>query len=282
MDVTRPQTIIELLRSYGLQPRKRWGQNFLANKNVVNRLLAVAQVEETETVLEIGPGLGVMTGPLLDLADRVVAVEIDPLLCQYLSHRFSQKENFTLVQGDALNQDYSQLLTGPYLVVTNLPYNITGPLLAKLTELPQPPNRAVILVQLEVAARLTARPGTREYGALSLLIQYYWQAEVLFRVGPGNFYPPPRVDSAAVKMLRRPFPAPPRNEELMFRLIRIAFSQRRKMYKGLLAAALGLTTEEARGVLLKAGLDPDLRGETLSLLEFAALTDVIEGLNKRS
>ncbi|MDD4657651.1 MAG: 16S rRNA (adenine(1518)-N(6)/adenine(1519)-N(6))-dimethyltransferase RsmA [Eubacteriales bacterium] len=277
MDVTRPSEITDLLQRYGLKPRKSWGQNFLANKGVVAKLMAAAQLTGAETVLEIGPGLGVMTEPLLDSSSQVVAVEIDPLLCQFLARRFSQRDNFQLVQGDALAQDFSLLIPGPYIVVANLPYYITSPLLAKLVEEPQPPERAVTLVQWEVARRLTALPGTADYGALSILIQYHCEAELLFKIGPGNFYPPPQVDSAAVRLQWRPSSFQPRNEKFMFRLVKIAFSQRRKMLKGLLAAALGLSKDQAGKALAQIGLSEEIRGEKLSIKDFAALADILEG-----
>ena len=277
MDVTRPSEITDLLQRYGLKTRKSWGQNFLTNKSLVAKLIAAAQLTGKETVLEIGPGLGVMTEPLLDSSARVVAVEIDPLLCQFLTSRFSQRENFQLVQGDALTQDFSLLISGPYIVVANLPYYITSPLLVKLVEAPQPPERAVILVQWEVARRLTALPGTPDYGALSILIQYHCRAEILFKIGPGNFYPPPQVDSAAVRLQWRPSPFQPRNEDFMFRLVKIAFSQRRKMLKGLLASALNLSKDEAGKVLAQIGLSEEIRGEKLSLQDFVALADILEG-----
>ncbi len=269
--------ITDLLQQYGFKARKSWGQNFLANKEAVAKLIAAAQLTGAETVLEIGPGLGVMTGPLLDSSSKVVAVEIDPLLCKFLARRFSQRENFQLVQGDALAQDFSQLVPGPYIVVANLPYYITSPILAKLIEQPHPPERAVILVQWEVARRLTALPGTSDYGALSILIQYHCQAEMLFKIGPGNFYPPPKVDSAAVRLQWRPSPFQPRNEKFMFRLVKIAFSQRRKMLKGLLATALSLSKDEAGKALAQIGLREEIRGEKLSIKDFAALADILEG-----
>lgn len=269
--------ITDLLQQYGFKARKSWGQNFLANKEAVAKLIAAAQLTGAETVLEIGPGLGVMTGSLLDSSSKVVAVEIDPLLCKFLARRFSQRENFQLVQGDALAQDFSQLVPGPYVVVANLPYYITSPILAKLIEQPHPPERAVILVQWEVARRLTALPGTSDYGALSILIQYHCQAEMLFKIGPGNFYPPPKVDSAAVRLQWRPSPFQPRNEKFMFRLVKIAFSQRRKMLKGLLATALSLSKDEAGKALAQIGLREEIRGEKLSIKDFAALADILEG-----
>lgn len=277
MDVTRPKEIADLFLRLGFSPRKSWGQNFLVNREVVAKLIAAAQLTGCETVLEIGPGLGVMTEPLLAKAAKVVAVEIDPLLCQFLSHRFLQRENFHLVKGDALDQDFSLLFSEPYIVVANLPYNISSPLLLKLMGQPHPPLRAIVLLQWEVARRLTASPGTRDYGALTVLMQYYCHTDILFKLGPGNFFPPPKVDSAAVRLFLRPSPFQPRNEEFFFRLVKIAFSQRRKMLKGLLASALDLSKEEAGRALMQVGLAEGIRGEKLSLENFVVLADKLAG-----
>ena len=276
MDVTRPSEIAKLMQQYGFHARKSWGQNFLTSKGAVANILSAAGLTGVETVLEIGPGLGVMTEPLLDCSSRVVAIEIDPLLCKFLAGRFAQRENFQLVQGDALDYDYSLLVPEQYIVVANLPYYITSPFLVKLIQ-GHPPQRAVILVQLEVARRLTALPGTPDYGALSILVQYHCQAELLFKMSPGNFYPPPKVDSAVVRLQWRPYPVQPRNEKFMFRLVKIAFSQRRKMLKGLLAAGLGISKETAERALAAIGLSADIRGENLSVDEFAALADILGG-----
>lgn len=277
MDVTRPKELADLFRRRGFSPRKSWGQNFLVNREAVAKLIAAAKLTDSDTVLEIGPGLGVMTEPLLTAVSKVVAVEIDPWLCQFLSHRFSQRVNFQLVQGDALAQDISLLFSEPYIVVANLPYNISSPLLLKLVGQPHPPLRAIVLLQWEVARRLTASPGTRDYGALTVLMQYHCQTDILFKLSPGNFFPPPKVDSAAVRLLLRPSPCQPRNEEFFFRLVKIAFSQRRKMLKGLLASALDMPKDEAGRALADIGLAEDIRGEKLSLENFVALADKLAG-----
>lgn len=276
MATNSPREIKNLMERYGFKARKSWGQNFLTNKGVIDKLVAAARLEGTETVLEIGPGMGAMTGPLLDAANRVVAVEIDPLLIQFLRQRFGNQENLQLVEGDALAQDYSKLVSGPYILMANLPYYITSPLIINILQLPNPPTNAIILVQWEVGKRLSARPGTPDYGALSVLIQYHCQVELLFKVGPGSFYPPPRVDSAAVSLQWRPPAFRPRNEKFMFNIVKIAFSQRRKMLKGLLAKSLNLSRESVEESLIRAGLSKDIRGERLSGQDFAALADILE------
>jgi len=276
MDVTRPREISELLQRYGASVRKSWGQNFLINKAAVGQILASAELAETDTVVEVGPGLGVMTAPLLEAAGKVVAIEIDPLLCRVLEDRFRSALNFTLVHGDALAQNFLDLVPGSYIVLANLPYYITSPFLVKLLEQRNPPQRAVFLVQWEVARRLTAKPGTSEYSSLTVLVQYYCQTELLFKVNPGSFYPPPKVDSGVVRLRWRPPLRRPKDENLMFRIVRTAFGQRRKMLKGLLAREFGLETGVVARLLVQAGLDGDTRGERLSAWDYAALADIME------
>lgn len=275
MDVTKPTEISNLLAKYGIKVRKSWGQNFLISKTAVENILQAANLSPDSTVVEVGPGLGVMTGPMLDLAGQVVAIEIDPLLCRVLKDRFANAANFRLIHGDALEQDISKLVSDKYIVVANLPYYITSPFIAKLIE-EQQPQAAIFLVQWEVAKRLTALPGTSDYGALSVLVQYYTDARLLHKIGPGNFFPPPKVDSAVVRLDWRPPVKQPKNEKLMFKLVRTAFSQRRKMFKGLLAKELGLPTQTVAEMLESMGLNPDIRGEKLSVDDFVVLADIVE------
>jgi len=274
MDLTKPSEIAKLLKDYGISVRKSWGQNFLTSSSALARIVDAAELKGTETILEVGPGLGVLTSLLLESARHVVAVEIDPLLCKVLQDRFTGR-NFTLIQGDILEQNINALVKGPYKVVANLPYYITSPFIIKLIESDSPPDYAIVLVQLEVAKRLTAAPGTPEYGSLSVFVQYHCQAEVGFKVGPGNFFPPPKVDSAVVILRWRPPIRRPLSEKKMFRIIRTAFSQRRKMLKGLLAREFGLETSAVERALMEIGLNPDIRGERLSVQDFINLADIM-------
>jgi len=278
MDMTSPRNISKILAQYDAKIRKAWGQNFLTNPAVVEASLAGAELTGIETVVEVGPGLGVMTAPLLDLAREVIAIEIDPLLCQVLTDRFCQRQNFTLVQGDVLAQDFARLVPGPYWVVANLPYYITSPFLEKLITQEHSPLGAVFLVQLEVAQRLSASPGTKEYGSLSVFVQYHCQVDIIYRVSPGSFYPSPKVDSALVKLRWRPPLYRPRNPGLMFKIVRTAFGQRRKMLKGLLARNFGLPPAQVGAVLEQLGHDAGVRGERLSVQDFAKLADLMEVL----
>lgn len=275
MNKTQPSDIITAIRRNGFKSRKRWGQNFLINKGVVGKIVEAAQLTGTETVLEIGPGFGAMTEPLLAQAKKLVAIEIDPQLNSYLAKHLGGYKNFQLVEGDALALDYTKFLPAEYIVVANLPYNITSPFLQRITRQFPPPERALIMVQWEVARRLIALPGTRDYGSLSVLVQYYFRGEMLFKVSPGSFYPAPQVESGVVRLQRCPFPFPPRDEEFMFHLVRIAFSQRRKMLKGLLASALGFSREQIADAFGQARISENIRGESLSVKDFACLADLL-------
>lgn len=277
MDVTKPSEIAQLLKRYGIKLRKSWGQNFLINKTAIENILSAAGLQGGETVLEVGPGMGVMTSHLLSKARKVVAIEIDPLLCHFLRERF-RNSNFHLIEGDALAQDFKELLPEPYIVVANLPYYITSPFLIKLIEGGHPPQEATILVQLEVANRLAAEPGTREYGSLSVLVQYHCRVKTVFKLHPGNFFPPPKVDSALVKLTWAPREFIPKDEGLMFKVVRTAFSQRRKMLKGLLAREFQLGKPEVERILEEIGLSTSVRGEKLSVADFINLSDLLGGL----
>lgn len=259
----------------GFRAQKRWGQNFLINKGVVAKIIDAAQLKGNETVLEIGPGFGAMTESLLAAAAKVVAIEIDPRLSRHLTRRFRDHKNLQLVEGDALAFDFSELIPGEFTLVANLPYNITGPFMYRLTTLPLLPKTALLMVQWEVARRLTAQPGTKDYGALTIQIQYYFHAELLFRVNPGSFYPAPEVDSGVIRLERRPCPFPPKDPDLMFSLVKTAFSQRRKMFRGLLASALNIEKDTVTKAFATAGIDETVRGEDLSIEQFSVLADIL-------
>lgn len=273
MDVTKPGTIKELLAKYNLSIRKSWGQNFLLNSQVIEKIAQAAEITKEEMVLEVGPGLGVLTQELLTRAGQVTALEIDPRLCQLLRDRFGHHPVFTLINGDALEYDYSVLPRG-YKAVANLPYYITSPFIFQLLEGGNPPQLAVLLVQLEVAKRLAAGPGAPDYGAMSVAVQYYCQVDLVTRVGGGNFYPPPKVDSAVVKLTwhqQRPYQ--PVSPQLMFRIIKLAFGQRRKMLKNLVASGIGLPVTTVVQVLEEMGISPGVRGEELSVAAYSELSD---------
>jgi 16S rRNA (adenine1518-N6/adenine1519-N6)-dimethyltransferase len=281
-------TVRALLRRYGIRPRKRWGQNFLINPGILEKIVAAAEISPADTVVEIGPGIGALTARLTALAGRVVAIEIDRSLVALLKERFSACPNLFLVEGDALKADFDALIraaggTLPYKVVANLPYYVTTPLLTRLLNTNFTVRLLVVMVQKEVALRLVARPGTKEYGSLSVLAQYRSEAELVAVVSRGSFFPAPAVDSAVVKLrLRSAPPVAVPDEGLFFRVVRAAFGQRRKtLLNALAGAGLGRGRQEWEAVLKQAGIDPQRRGETLDLAAFAAIARVLaEGVKE--
>lgn len=268
--------------------RKRWGQNFLQDENIVRKIIAAAELSPADVVVEIGAGAGVLTRTLAKNAGLVIAVEIDRRLQPVLSRALNHLPNVEIIFQDALALDFDGLVKeklsvrgragegGAYKIVGNLPYAITTPLLFHL--LPGNFSLLLIMVQLEVARRLVAGPASKDYGILSIAIQYYTAPEILFRVPRTVFYPRPVVDSAVVRLKRREKPAVEvPDEDLFFRLVRGAFGQRRKTICNALAgspAAPVLGRETWRQILQAAGIDPGRRGESLSMEEFAVLANV--------
>jgi 16S rRNA (adenine1518-N6/adenine1519-N6)-dimethyltransferase len=248
-------------------PLKRFGQHFLIDHNIVRKIVELADVQPHETLLEIGPGRGVLTGPLCAKAQKVIAVEIDRQLAQMLG---SEVPNLDLRIGDALEFDYESLPQGT-VVVANLPYYVSTPLLFKLLESSQRFARLVLMLQTEVAQRLAARPGTKEYGALSVLTQYRAAVTLAFRVSPHCFRPRPTVGSAVVHLRIKTTGSLDEDREQRFvRLVRAAFAHRRKTVLNSLRDE-GYDAEAVTAALNRSGIAPDRRAETLSLEDYLAL-----------
>jgi 16S rRNA (adenine1518-N6/adenine1519-N6)-dimethyltransferase len=262
----------ELLDKYNLRPRKGLGQNFLADPNILRKIVEAADLAPDATVLEIGPGLGMLTRFLSRAAGRVVAVELDEALFGLLRQELSGLPNLELVQGDILQLDVGGLVEGPsYTVVANLPYYITSAAIRHVQEASPPPQRIVLTVQREVAERIVAAPG--ELSLLAVSVQFYGRPRIVARIPAGAFVPPPKVDSAVVRIDTHP--APPvevADVEAFFRVVRAGFGQKRKQIKNSLAAGLGLPGGEAAAALARAGIDPQRRAQTLGLAEWAELT----------
>jgi len=288
LNVSSPVVVRSLLDRFGLRARKSLGQNFLIDGNIINKIVDAAEVEEDDVVVEIGPGLGALTAVLATRAKKVLAVEIDRGLVLALAEALSGTDRVEVICRDALKTDFDELVrekTGgacgrggkPYKLVGNLPYYITSPLLLHLFLKRFNLSRMVAMVQQEVAARLTAQPGTKDYGALTVAVNYFTQPAFLFRVPRTVFYPAPAVDSAVVRfeMLKKP-PVTVREEGLFFKVVRASFGQRRKtLLNSLSGAGLGLTREDCLVVLNNAGIDFNRRGETLDLHEFARVTEAM-------
>jgi len=278
-DLGIPQNTIQVLQKYQFHFQKRFGQNFLIDPNVLERIMAAAQITEEDCVLEIGPGIGTMTQCLAERAREVVAVEIDANLIPVLKETLSAYSNVTVIQGDILKVDVNRIVQeknggNPIKVVANLPYYITTPILMGLFERHVPLKSIVIMVQKEVADRMQAGPGTKDYGALSLAVQYYAKPELVANVPPNCFIPRPAVGSAVVRLSR--YEKPPveaKDEEKLFDVIRAAFNQRRKTLVNALgnASGLGISRKSVEMALEQMQLPATIRGEALTLEQFAEL-----------
>ena len=266
-----------LLLTHGLRPKKRLGQSFLVDPAVLRKILDGAELQGSDRILEIGAGIGTLTRALAERCDRIIAVEIDPGLFQILEPLFQGQRRVTLVRGDARHLDLSSLLgEGPWKVIANLPYAIVTPLIARLLEASHRFSLLLLMVQQEVAERLMASPGTKAYGSLSVLAQYYTDVRTVIRVPRTAFYPRPQVDSAVVKFTVLPRPrVAPADPPLFFRLVRAAFAHRRKTLMNALRQTRwdSLDRQEIGAALERASIDPSRRGETLSVREFQRLAD---------
>lgn len=278
-----PQNTISILQKYGFRFQKKYGQNFLIDPSVLERIVDAAQIGEKDCVLEIGPGIGTMTQYLAERAREVVAVEIDRALIPILNETLSAYPNVTVLNEDILKVDVEQLVRernggNPVKVVANLPYYITTPIIMSLLEKRVPVESITVMVQKEVAERMQVGPGTKEYGALSLAVQYYTRPKIVANVPPNCFIPRPNVGSAVIRLTR--YETPPvqvQDEGKLFDLIRASFNQRRKtLANGLSnAAKLGVTRERVVQALEEMGLPPTVRGETLTLEQFARLSSLL-------
>lgn len=282
-----PQNTIEILQKYHFNFQKKYGQNFLIDTSVLDRIITAAEITKEDCVLEIGPGIGTMTQYLAERAGEVVAVEIDQNLIPILKETLAAYDNVTVIQDDILKVDVRKIVEEknggrPIKVVANLPYYITTPIIMGLFEKHIPLKSITIMVQKEVAERMQVGPGTKDYGALSLAVQYYAKPEIVANVPPNCFIPRPNVGSAVIRLTR--YEEPPvktGNEEKMFALIRASFNQRRKtLVNGLTnASGLGLTKEQVTEALEQMGLPATIRGEALMLEQFANLSDKLFGFD---
>ena len=278
-----PKGTIEILKKYNFNFQKRFGQNFLIDSNILAKIVESAEVTKEDFVLEIGPGIGTMTQYLAESAREVVAVEIDKSLIPILGDTLSSYDNVTVINEDILKVDIERLVQEknqgkPIKVVANLPYYITTPIIMGLFESHVPLKSITIMVQKEVADRMQVGPGTKDYGALSLAVQYYARPEVIAYVSPACFIPKPNVGSAVIRLDRYEKPTVETEDEaFLFAVIKAAFNQRRKTLANGLANAreLGITRQQAEEALLQMELSPSIRGEALTLREFADLSNIL-------
>lgn len=283
-----PKYTIEVLQKYNFAFQKRFGQNFLIDTHVLEKIIAASQISKEDFVLEIGPGIGTMTQYLAEYAREVAAVEIDNTLIPILKDTLKDWDNVTVINDDILKVDIRKLALErnggkPIKVVANLPYYITTPIIMGLFENQVPIDSITIMVQKEVADRMQVGPGTKDYGALSLAVQYYAKPEIVANVPSNCFMPRPKVGSAVIRLER--YEKPPvevSNEKLMFRIIRASFNQRRKtLVNGLKnSQELSYSREEIEEVLNECGIPLNIRGEALTLAEFASLANAFDKKKK--
>ena len=276
-----------VMERHGFTFKKSFGQNFLTDTNILQKIVDTAEIDDQVNVIEIGPGIGALTEFLAERAAEVMAFEIDHRLVPILEDTLRDFDNVTVVNEDILKVDLAQHIQNfknpdlPIKVVANLPYYITTPILMHLIESGIPFSEFVVMMQKEVADRISAQPNTKAYGSLSIAVQYYMTAKVAFIVPRTVFVPAPNVDSAILKMVRRPEPAVAvKDEQLFFKVSKASFTHRRKTLWNNLTGYFG-KTEEIKDKLTKAldqaGLSPSVRGEALSLAEFASLADALKG-----
>ena len=278
-----PQNTIAVLQKYNFNFQKKFGQNFLIDTHVLDKIIAAANITEDDLVLEIGPGIGTMTQYLCEHARQVVAVEIDKNLIPILEDTLSEYDNVKVIQNDILKVDINQIAQEenggrPIKVVANLPYYITTPIIMGLFESHVPIENITVMVQKEVADRMQVGPGTKEYGALSLAVQYYAEPYIVANVPPNCFMPRPKVGSAVIRLTRhKENPVEVKDEALMFRLIRASFNQRRKtLVNGLTnSPEVQASKEEILAALERMGVSATVRGETFGLEEFATLANLL-------
>ena len=286
--LSNPKETIQVLQKHEFQFKKKFGQNFLIDPHVLDKIVDAAQITKDDFVLEIGPGIGTLTQYLCENARQVLAVEIDDKLIPILKETLQPYDNVEVLHGDILKQDIQQIADTyndgkPIKVVANLPYYITTPIIMELFESHVPLANVTVMVQKEVADRMKAEPGTKDYGALSLAVQYYAKPYIAAFVPPNCFMPRPNVGSAVIRLdcLAR-VPVEVHNEKLMFRLIRASFNQRRKTLQNGIAnsAELSFTKEQAARAIEQAGFDVRIRGEKLGLEEFTRLADELERMTE--
>lgn len=272
--IAKKDVTLHIIRRFGLSLSKRLGQNFLISEQTVDQIVASACLSPSDTVLEIGPGIGTLTQGLAETGANVVAVELDARLVEVLSTTLEGYDNIRIIHGDILKTDISREIKAiKYKVVANLPYYITTPIIMTLLERRLPVELLVTMVQKEVAERMVAPPGGKDYGALSVAVQYYTEPELLFDVGPASFIPAPAVESSVIRCkIREKPPVEVDDERRFFRVVKAAFSQRRKTLSNALKTS-GMTSQEIALVLQSAQIDPIRRGETLSLAEFAKVAN---------
>lgn len=284
MELTNPSVIKEVLSKNGFSFKKSLGQNFLINPTVCPKMAESAVQCGEEGVLEIGPGIGVLTAELGKLAEKVVSIELDERLRPVLAETLSEYDNIEVVFGDAMKLDLKSIINEKFdgkkvSVCANLPYYITSPIIMNLLESRLPFSSITVMVQKEAAERICAKVGSRESGAVTVAVRYYCEPEVLFNVSRGSFMPAPNVDSAVIrlKVLEKP-DVEVTDEKLFFKMVRAAFEQRRKTFQNSVSAGLSLPKEIVKAALLECGVDENIRVEKMTMSELAAVSNFLSSV----
>ena len=278
---------IAVLQKTNFQFKKQFGQNFLIDSSVLEHILSFSEINNDDLIIEIGPGIGTLTEALCERAGFVVAIEIDDKLIPILEENLSARDNFNLIHGDALKVDYLSLLEehkefSSVKVVANLPYYITPPILMDLLEKKLPLKSITVMVQKEVALRMKAAPGTKDYGALSLAVQYYSEPAIVQEVPPHCFIPRPNVSSSVIHLrLHKKAPVSVQDPALLFKTIKFSFMQRRKTLVNALASGFHLDKRQLQDLLSSLSYPENVRGETLSLADFSLISDGIREILSR-
>ena len=279
MKLYQPSTIKELRDRFGFRFSKSLGQNFLTDKNIIDSIIEGSEVTGDDLAIEIGPGIGVITRELAQIAHKVIAIEIDTDLLPILQVTLGDLDNVEVVNEDVLKTDLKELIareefTGKVRVIGNLPYYITTPIIMKLLQDAPGLDTITVMMQKEVADRLKAAPGSKDCGAISLMVQYYSEITEVVKVPKTVFVPQPKVDSMVLRLDVRKEPAVPvKDPEFMFKVIKAGFGQRRKTLLNALSVLEGYTKDDIRKALEDCGIDPTRRGETLDIAEYASLSD---------
>ena len=282
-ELTNVSYIKDLCQRYGFALQKGYGQNFIVNAGICPKIAEHAEIDENCGVIEIGTGIGVLTKELALRAKKVVAIEIDTKLLPLLEETLADFDNIKIINKDVLEVDINALIKEefgdmPVMVCANLPYYITSPIIMKLLEDRIPVENITVMVQKEAAQRICAKEGSRDAGAISLAVNYYAQPTVCFNVSPGSFFPPPKVTSSVIRLdINKQPKVAPKSEKNMFRLIRAAFTQRRKTFVNSTSATLGISKAAIEAALEQIGEKPMVRPEQMTLEQFCALSDILLG-----
>lgn len=279
--IASPEVVHYICKRFDIKMSKKLGQNFLIKRGIVDEIVHAAEITMGEPVLEVGPGIGTLTQGLAQSGADVTAIELDRRLLEVLDTTLASYDNVRIIHGDVLKLDVPTIMNHkPFKVVANLPYYITTPIIMSLLESKLPIERLVVMVQKEVALRMVAKPGTKDYGALSVAVQYYTEPDIVLDVPPKSFLPAPAVTSSVIRcVLRDKPPVDVIDEKLFFRVVKAGFAQRRKTFSNTMKTT-GLTRDRIEELLAKANIDGQRRGETFTLQEFADVANAWAALIK--